>query len=55
MKTTEEKAFGYEDGLTAKERLVKANETAIWKGRCRKCGEEIEGTLAQLKAHVCHV
>lgn len=38
----------------ARERLKQANEAAKdWRGRCRKCGAELEGTLAELRGHVC--
>lgn len=30
-------------------------EQKEWTGRCRKCGEELKGTLAELRGHVCKV
>jgi hypothetical protein len=33
--------------------LKEFNETAIWHSKCRKCGEAVKGTLAQLKEHKC--
>lgn len=55
MKTTVDKVFGYEDGLTSKARLVLTNKKTVWTGKCRKCGEELEGTLEELQGHICHV
>lgn len=33
--------------------LAKANETAVWRGKCHKCGQPLSGTLVQLQEHVC--
>lgn len=29
--------------------------TKRWTGRCRHCGEELTGTLSELRAHVCAI
>ena len=34
--------------------VKKINEEAKdWEGKCQLCGEELRGTLAEIKAHVC--
>lgn len=34
---------------------VKLNDASFddWRGRCRHCGEDLEGTLAELREHNC--
>ena len=34
-------------------RLNAYNETQTWVGRCRTCGADLKGSLAELAAHRC--
>lgn len=39
----------------ASKRLQEFNEAQHdWRGRCRKCGQELKGTLRELKGHTCN-
>jgi len=48
-------AYGRRFGATpeARERMEQENAKLIWRGRCRRCGEMLKGTPAQLKEHTC--
>lgn len=38
----------------AREKIAVANKGFTdWRARCRKCGAELEGSLAELKGHTC--
>ena len=41
-------------GEDVQERLTMANEAATdWRGTCRKCGETLKGSLADMRGHKC--
>ena len=37
----------------AKAKLENFNKTAEWRAKCRKCGAQLKGTLAELLLHKC--
>lgn len=34
-------------------RIKEEGEKLPWRGRCRICGEELEGLLSDLQRHIC--
>lgn len=37
----------------ARERIAAAEAEALWRARCPKCGSQLRGSMAELKAHRC--
>lgn len=37
----------------AKARVDEINKKAIWVAHCRKCHAKLEGTLEEIRGHVC--
>ena len=37
----------------ARARMAEADDSAVWKAVCRRCGEALQGSRKQLSAHIC--
>ncbi len=55
MKSRTPVALGRRLGMSpaAREKQKEVDAAAIWRGKCRKCGEELRGTLAAMREHKC--